>query len=91
MVKRIVILGTLISLSLPLEAAGPFSGRGIFRAFSSRTSTPPAASTGTNGSAYRHILHSPEKLTQIFGPSILVREQAQKPTRVSRFVTQPTD
>lgn len=90
-VKHIVILVSLFAFSLPAEAAGR---GGLFRAFSSR-STKHEQPAPHAASRYRHLLASPEKMTAVFGPSILVRQPARKPAQasaqVSRFVTQPAD
>ena len=97
MVKRVVIVAALASLSGSLCADGPFGRRGAFGIFSRRAA--PQEELGSRGavSPYRHVMNSPEKLTELFGPSILIREQprAEIQTRpankVSRFVTQPSD
>jgi hypothetical protein len=95
--KRVVIVAALASLSGSLNADGPFGRRGAFGIFSRRTAPQQELGNQDAVSPYRHLMNSPEKLTELFGPSILVREQplAENQTRpankVSRFVTQPSD
>ena len=97
MVKRIVIVAALASLPGSLYADGPFGRRGAFGIFSRRSAPQQELGNGGAVSPYRHLMNSPEKLTELFGPSILIRERqrasipARPANKVSRFVTQPSD
>lgn len=62
------------------NAAGLFDARRV----NGRSVPTAAASRGIRAAA----LQSPEKMTELFGPSILVRDPP-KPGKPSRFVTQP--
>ncbi len=90
-VKRVVLLVALASLSIPLSADSPFGRRGAFGIFSRRAAPQDQPADQGGASPYRHLMNSPEKLTELFGPSILIREQAKTENKVSRFVTQPVD
>ena len=66
-----------------LSAGGPFGRR--LRSRSVQPSRPKFTVPYS-------VLQSPEKMTELFGPSILVRDDAEpeaKPAKKSRFVKQP--
>lgn len=80
--KRVLMAVVVTVFSVSSDAAGPLLRRG--RAAASR---PGRASTPSiTPYSYRNLLDSPQKMTELFGPSILVRTQSTKP---SKFVTQP--
>lgn len=78
MSKRVVLLFTLVASVAPQSDAGnPLDLlRGKRRAV--RRSNPIPA----------HVLRSDEKMTEMFGPSVLIREP-EATTETSKFVTQP--
>ena len=76
--RLIVSITLVVCLFAPLGAAGPFGFRRPKRSVS-----PNQAGQ----SSYRRLLNSPERMTAMFGPSILIRDSKAKPK--SRFVTQP--
>lgn len=86
MTRRIILFITLIVVAISqANASGPFS-----RLLGSRRYSQPIQ---TVNPTYRGVTHSPEQMTKIYGPSILIREVAQQPKttnkKKSRFVTQP--
>ncbi len=79
MFKRIVLAAALAAVvAAESSAGGPFD---FFR--SSRRKAVPAQISRLRG-----ILNSPKRLTELYGPSILVRVNSDKPKQ-SKFVTQP--
>ncbi len=91
----------IVAVTLVLSAFSTAEAQ--FGRFGRRSySQPKTQSTrGGNYRASRVLQMTPEKMTEVFGPSILVREtkpakqaaaKAQQATTTSaRFVTQPTD
>lgn len=82
--NRIVLSLTVLTLATPAFAGRPFLGRRR-PATSHQTTNRQAPSRPAN--SYRHVLDSPEQMTRLFGPSILIREEVKD----SRFVTQPVN
>ncbi|MCP4889682.1 hypothetical protein N9D23_13745 [Rubripirellula sp.] len=66
-----------------LYAAGPFGRRRMPRSYAAPVR--PAFSVPLS------VLQSPKKMTELFGPSILVREQPAENPKDPRFVQQPSD
>jgi hypothetical protein len=81
MSKRVIIFIGLVALIVSQSDAGnPFDlllGNKRMATQARRAKPIPA-----------HILRSAEKMTEWFGPSVLIREPAAK-TKNSKFVTQP--
>ncbi|MGB0598000.1 MAG: hypothetical protein ACPGLY_15040 [Rubripirellula sp.] len=77
-----VIIFILLTAS-QLCAAGPFGRRRMPRFYAA-----PARPTFL---VPLSVLQSPEKMTELFGPSILVREQPTEKPKDARFVQQPSD
>ena len=79
MSKRIVFAAVMAAfIAANLNASGPFG----LRPFKRRA-------THTKLSMLRHIQMSPEKLTELYGPSILIRKSRADELKKSKFVTQP--
>jgi hypothetical protein len=76
-----VIVSILLTAS-QLCAAGPFGRRRMPRSY--------AAPARPAFSLVLGVLQSPEKITELFGPSILVREQPAEKPKDARFVQQPS-
>ncbi|MGI9474973.1 MAG: hypothetical protein ACR2NZ_25805 [Rubripirellula sp.] len=87
MTRRILLFIALLLVGMTQSHAnGPLSRLLGTRRYSQpvQNVTPP----------YRGVALSPEQMTKVYGPSILVRDVAQrreatKPAKNSRFVTQP--
>lgn len=94
MSRRLVLLASMVAvMALEVQAAGPLLRRRAIQ----RRSVPSKRMIPLE------VLRSPEKMTQMFGPSILVREQPQaartqaartqaartNPKKTGRFVSQP--
>ncbi len=85
MYQRVIISAALVLFFVAQsDAAGPFGRRIIDRSSVAKPASP----------SYRHVLNSPEEMTRIFGPSILIRntisvQETKALKKESRFVTQP--
>lgn len=79
MSKRIVFAAVMAAfIAANLNASGPFDWFSNNRKGSS-----------AKLSKLRRILNSPEKMTELYGPSILVRVAKIDQPKQSKFVTQP--
>ncbi len=92
MITRIVATATLVLVVAAQVDAGQFGRFGKQR----RSYSTPQRQSRTTGKIQvrRQLPLSPEKMTEIYGPSILIRSEktakATTETKDSRFVTQPT-
>jgi hypothetical protein len=78
MSKRVILLIALVTLVAGQSVAiNPLDRFRIKKPMVRRGNPIPA-----------HILRSPEKMTQCYGPSVLIRQPAAT-THKSKFVTQP--
>lgn len=81
MSKRILVVVAVTALVVTeSSASGPFDWL--------RPTRRTVPSSRTVKPLLPNILRSPEKLTELYGPSILIREPVAK-TKKSKFVTQP--
>jgi len=79
--RFIAIVVVVLVTASQLSAAGPFGRRR-----SSRPAQPPSRPAF---SLPLSVLQSPEKMTELFGPSILVREEPEAAKKKSKYVAQP--
>lgn len=79
MFKRIVLAAVVFAfVAAESNSAGPFD---FFR--SSKSKAAPAKISRLRG-----ILNSPKRMTELYGPSVLIRVTSDKPKQ-SKFVNQP--